>query len=125
MRKTIFTRGDTGETRQVEIRALKRKEIRSLKDCGYNYLGCVPSLETAEEAIDKALGMVLSQNDLDFLDECDNQEAQRCWKELLKETYGSRDEEKNSSATTSGTPTADESTIATSAEDTKSNHQSA
>lgn len=105
MRHVTFTRADTGETRMIAIRALKRKEIRGLKNVGYNYVGCVPTVETLEETVDRALGLVLSENDLEFLDECDNKESQRCWNELLKETYGSKDEEKNSSATTSGTPT--------------------
>lgn len=125
MRKETFTRADTGDKRQIEIRALKRKEIRELKDCGYNYLGCVPTVDTAEEAIDRALGLVLSENDLEFLDECDNQEAQRCWKELLKETYGSKEEEKNLSATTSGTPIQSGLNTAKNVADTKNNPQPA
>lgn len=125
MRKITFTRDDTKETRVIEIRALKRREIRDLKDCGYNYIGCVPKVETAEETIDRALQTVLSRNDLEFLDECDNKEAQRCWQELLKETYGSRDEEKNLSATTSGTPTESVSNTASNAKGTKNSHPSA
>ena len=119
MRTETFTRSDTGEKRKINIRALKRKEIRSLKNVGYNYVGCVPTIETLEETIDRALDLALSENDLEFLDECDNQEAQRCWNELLKETYGSKDEEKNSSATTSGIPTPSESNTAKNVQDTK------
>ena len=125
MRTETFTRSDTGEKRKINIRALKRKEIRSLKNVGYNYVGCVPTIETLEETIDRALDLALSENDLEFLDECDNQEAQRCWNELLKETYGSKDEEKNSSATTSGIPTPSESNTAENVQDTKSSPQPA
>lgn len=105
MRHVDFTRSDTGKTRVVEIRALKRREIRDLKDVGYNCTGCLPQLETADDTVDRGLQTVLSRDDLDFLEECDNQETIRCWQELLKETYGSRDEEKNLSATSGGIPT--------------------
>lgn len=125
MRKVTFTRADTGETRQIKIRSLKRKEIRELKDCGYNYIGCVPTIETLEATVDRALNTVLSQEDLEFLDECENKESQRCWNELLKETYGDKEEEKNLSATTSGTPTESGLNTATPAMDSKSSPQPA
>lgn len=112
MREKTFTREDTGEKRLIKIRALKRKEIRDLYDCGYDYAKCIPALEKAHEAVDRGLNAVLTKEDLSFLDECENHEQIRCWTELLKETYGSEDEEKNLSATTGGTLTSEESSIA-------------
>jgi hypothetical protein len=105
MRKITVTREDTNESRDIKIRPLKRKEIRALTNCGYNYLGCVPAMETAQEAVDQALNMVMSEDDLAFIDECPTSATQDLWRAVLKETYGSKDEEKNSSATTSGTLT--------------------
>lgn len=121
MRVKTFTRDDTGETREIKIRALKRKEIRDLSDYGYDYAKCIPGLDVAHDAVDKSLSMVLTDEDLCFLDECDNREQIRCWQELLKETYGSEDEEKNLSATTGGTLTSPESSIAGAAVATKNN----
>jgi len=95
MRTVTVKNHDTKEERQIHLRPLKRKEIRSLKDCGYTYLGCVPSLETAYDTVDKALDLVLSDDALAFLDECSNSEAKLVWEGILKETYGDREEEKN------------------------------
>jgi hypothetical protein len=54
------------------------------------------------------LEMVLTDDEQLFLDECENDQAMKCWRALLKETYGSKDEEKNLSATGSGTTTESE-----------------
>jgi hypothetical protein len=102
-RQITITRSDTGESRTLNIRALKRKEIKTLSGLGYSYIGCVPKMETAGEAVDKALEAVLDEQTLAFLDECDNSAVKDTWRAVLKETYGDKDEEKNLSATTSGT----------------------
>lgn len=120
MREKTFTRDDTGEKRLIKIRALKRKEIKGLSDCGYDYAKCIPTLENSHEAVDRGLNTVLTKEDLAFLDECENPEQIRCWTELLKETYGSEDEEKNLSATTNGTQTSNGSSIAGTVVATKS-----
>ncbi len=105
MRTVTVKRNDTGEECEIEIRSLKRKEIKALKDLGYNYLGCVPKYDTAEDSVDKALEFVLSEDEQKFLDECENSETVKVWKELLKETYGDKGEEKNSKTTTDTTQT--------------------
>lgn len=95
MRKVTVKQSDTGKERDINICSLKRKEIKELSDYGYTYLGCVPTLETAQDTVDKGLGYVLSEEDQAFLDECDNSEFKRLWNELLKETYGDPKAEKN------------------------------
>jgi hypothetical protein len=107
--RTITVKNDeTGKSKKIKIRALKRKEIRALGHCGYSALGCNPQIETAKDCVDMALEMVLTDDEQLFLDECENDQAVKCWRALLKETYGSKDEEKNLSATGSGTTTESE-----------------
>jgi hypothetical protein len=108
MRTITVKNNETGKSKKIKIRSLKRKEIRALTHCGYNYLGCVPAMETAQDSVDLALEMVMSEEDLAFIDECPAAATQDLWRAVLKETYGSKDEEKNSSATGSGTTTESE-----------------
>lgn len=119
MRTVEIERSDTGEKRTIKVFALKRKQIRALSDRGFTPLGFFPPGDNEREivqamvaATEDALETVLSDDDLAFLDECDNLAAKKVWDALYKETYGDKDEEKNSSATTSGTPTAEGSNTA-------------
>ncbi len=89
--------------RKITVRPLTRGEIKKLKDCGYTYFGCMPSFDQANDALDKAFKIQLSKEDLVFLDTCTNKDARKVWEEILKETYGAKDEEKNSESTSSGT----------------------
>ena len=89
----------------IAIRSLTRQEIKDMKDLGYSYLGCSPTLGTANQVVDAALEKVLSKADMDHLDSMPNQCTLDCWKEILKETYGAPDEEKNSPGTSDGTQT--------------------
>ena len=108
MRTTTIKRNDTNETLDISLRPLKRREIRELAPFGYTYLGCSPKFETAQDAVDKSLEMVLTKKEQKFLDECDARTIKDVWSELLKETYGDRDEEKNLLNTTAGTLTESE-----------------
>lgn len=105
MRNITITRSDTGDTRKADIRPLKKKEIKKLKDHGYSILGCLPTYAQSDDAVEKGLALVLDKDCLDFLEDCDPKEIKRVWTEMLKETYGDKDEEKNSGNTTDGTLT--------------------
>jgi len=100
MRKFKITKPDGKKSRLVSIRSLTRKEIKSFKKYGYTILACRPIYETADDAIEKALELVLSKEDLKFLDDCDLKMVQEIWAELLKETYGDPKELKNSKTIT-------------------------
>jgi len=89
----------------IEIRALTRGEIKLLKDHGYTYVNCPVTIETANETQEKCLEKVLSDDDLAFLDTCSNVDVTKVWMEILKETYGAPDEEKNLQSTSDGTQT--------------------
>lgn len=91
--------------RDIEIRGLTRKEVRDLEPYGFSCLACVPVYETADQAMEKVFDLVLSREDRAFLDDCPNSDSITVWKEILKETYGSRTEEKNLSSTSAGTAT--------------------
>ena len=105
MRKVTIERSDTKETLDIQMRPLKKKEIKKLKDYGYSILGCMPTYAQSDDAVDKGLELVLDKDAMDFLDDCDPKEIKRVWSEMLKETYGDKDEVKNSKTTTAGTPT--------------------
>ncbi len=99
------TRADGGEVRSINLRPLSRKEIRGMKDIGYTFFGWQGRVEDVDEALDTAFAKVLTEDDRAFLEECGNKESYRIWQELLKETYGDRTEEKNSSTTSAGDTT--------------------
>jgi len=105
MRKVTIKQTNPPKKRQVSLRPLKRGEIKKLAKFGYTYLGCHPKLDTAQDAVDKALDMVLTPDDQKFLDECDNKQVKDLWSELLKETYGDPEEAKNLKTTTDGMST--------------------
>lgn len=81
--------------RSIEVRPLTRGEIKQLTQCGYTCMGCVPTLETADDSQNKAMELVLPPEDIEFLDSRPNRDATTVWKEILKETYGDPEEEKN------------------------------
>jgi len=105
MRDVTITRSDTGLTCKAVVRPLKKKEIKELKSYGYSILGCMPTYAQCDDAVDKGLELVLDKEALEFMEECDAKETKRVWSEMLKETYGDKDEEKNSGNTTDGTTT--------------------
>ena len=105
MRDVTITRSDNGKTHKTVIRKKKKKEIKKLKSCGYSILGCMPTYAQSDDAVDKGLAQVFNKETLAFIEECDAKETKRVWSELLKETYGEKEEEKNSGNTTDGTTT--------------------
>lgn len=92
----------TIEEIKKRVRPLTRGEIKSLKEFGYTYFGCLPTMEQANDALDKAFNIQLSGEDQAFLDTCTNKDARSVWEEILKETYGAKDEEKNFQSTSDG-----------------------
>ena len=90
---------------KFDIRALTRGEIKKLKEYGYSYFGCVPSMDNAIDAQDKCLETQLDKEQMMLLDDCSAKSGTKIWTEILKETYGAADEEKNSQSTSSGTRT--------------------
>ena len=87
---------------EIEIRGLKRKEIKSLGKHGYYRSRFVPLVgddvppEAMDEAVDAVLDKVLTKDDMKALDECEPRWTNEVWLGVIKETYGAPDEEKNS-----------------------------
>ncbi len=79
----------------VQIRPLTRKEIRELKEYGFNFLGCLPKYESAIEAQDKLFELMLTDTEIKYLEKSPLPDSTKVWKEILNETYGSPGEEKN------------------------------
>lgn len=85
--------------RSFEIHPLTRGQIKELKDFGFSYFACRPTLDQANEAMDAAFDIVLSDEDKSFLDDLPVKDSFSIWKAILAETYGGGDDEKNSKAT--------------------------
>jgi hypothetical protein len=87
---------------EIEVRGLKRREIKPLKKYGYHRSRFVPVLndggdiDVMDEAVDAVLDKVLSKDDLNVLDDCEPRWTNEVWLAVIKETYGAPDEEKNS-----------------------------
>lgn len=91
--------------RTIQVRGLTRYEVKCLKDCGYSFFQCIPKKETAEEAVEKALELVLDPETVEWLETRTMKENLEVWTAILKETYGSGEEEKNSKSTSNGSAT--------------------
>ena len=55
--------------RSFEIHPLTRGQIKELKDYGFSYFACRPTLDQANDAMDAAFDIVLSDDDKVFLDD--------------------------------------------------------
>jgi hypothetical protein len=112
-----------GLDKPVKIRSIRRSEqVGGLDQYGYHLLFYSPSSgvlgeeidrEKAEKGMDLVLAAVLGPQVVQEVDEAGGSAALRkVWLEIIRETYGSKDEEKNSLPagnsipTPSGSPTA-------------------
>ncbi len=81
----------------LEIRGLKRKELKKLRKYGYKNTSFSPAEDVdLDEAIDKILELVLTKTELDLLDDAEPRHANEAWLAIIKETYGDPAAEKNS-----------------------------
>jgi len=101
--------------REFDIQSLTRGQIRELKDHGFSYFICKPTLDQAHDAMDAAFDLVLSEQDQAFLDTRPIKDSFAVWKALLAETYGGGNDEGNSKGTSAGGSTNSESNTATAA----------
>jgi len=105
MREITLPGGNT-----IQVRGLKRKEMREFKKYGYHISRYRPpeDLDLADEGMEKVLERMLKAEDLALLDELENRHTSAVWFAIIKETYGAPDEEKNSLASGSGEQTKSE-----------------
>lgn len=103
----------TMKGKKVFMRSLTRGEIKQLKKYGYTIFGCVPDFDQSSDAMDECFKLVLSEDQIAYLDSVPNKKVIDVWKEILAETYGSQDEEKNLSGVSDGTQAKKESSIVT------------
>ena len=76
-----------------EVRGLKRKEVKSLKKDGVNLMDL--DINQADDVMDRVFDLVLTKDQIAVIDEMENKHALSLWVGILKETFGSGDEEKN------------------------------
>ena len=92
--------------RAFEVRGLTRGEIKNLRKDGINLLNL--SVDDADAAIDLVFDMVFDQETLQIIDALEYRVSMKLWQEVLIETYGSPDEEKNLLRSGGGTQTGTE-----------------
>ena len=87
----------------LSVRGLKRKEIKKLKKDGIN-LGDL-KLEQIDDVLDTIFPMVFSKKDVELIEDAAYKESVKVWTAILEETFGSKDEEKNSPKSGAGSQT--------------------
>lgn len=108
MRKVILSDGS-----RFDVRPLTRGEIRTGKNLGLKYLGVKIDPDNFDDVLDYCLGCLFSDENIDNMPNLDQQAIFRA---VIAETWGSRDEEKNSDPSGSGSQTANGSSTAGTAE---------
>jgi hypothetical protein len=93
----------TDSGRQFNVRGLTRGEVKTLAAEGI-YLTKIDA-DNAELALDRVLEIVLTEHEMHELDDLVYSISLAVWTAALAETYGSRDEEKNSPPSGAGTQT--------------------
>ncbi|MCF8094472.1 MAG: hypothetical protein K9J79_03835 [Desulfobacteraceae bacterium] len=84
----------TAGGREIQVRGLKRKEVKWLRtEHGINLSGL--RVSQADEAADKVFEIILAPEDIEYLNEQCNSESVRVFNEIMKATYGSGEEAKN------------------------------
>ncbi len=96
--------------RVFELNPLKRGFVRKMRNDGMP-LDLLP-YETSEEAMDLVLAEALTEDEFAATDEMKNPDCIKLFRGILRETFSSEEEEKNSSTSLDGSMTpSDESTV--------------
>lgn len=80
---------------KFNFRRLKRGEVRELRKKHGIVLGAL-RVDQVDEAMDMILQKVCDAATFKRIDQLENRDALKIWREVMKETFGSEDEEKNS-----------------------------
>lgn len=105
-----------GLDKPVKVRSIKRNEqVGGLDEYGYHLLFYSPPTkpdgtidrEKTEKGMDMVIDALIGPETAKAIDDTDggSKALHRVWLEIIKETYGDKDEEKNSSPAGNGTPT--------------------
>lgn len=94
MRQVTVSVVGTEETKEIDIRGMTRPEIRSMKKFGVGSMKFDVKLDQFDDVMDTILEMQIPQ---EILDDVPNRDLILLYDAVIAETYGSRDEEKNSS----------------------------
>lgn len=81
----------------IDVRGLTRKEVRAFRNEGVDFNAI--TMARADSVMDQVLEAVLTEEQQGMLDNLENKYAVSAFRACMKETFGSPDEEKNSSAT--------------------------
>lgn len=97
------------EINGVKVRGLTRKELREFKQYGFYFSYYNPpilNMDLVDEGIQKVMDLcVLDQDALNALEEQPHEQTMQVFGGIVKETYGAKDEEKNSPMSGNGSQT--------------------
>jgi len=77
----------------LTVRGLTRKEMRSLKRKGFD-IGKL-QVEQVDDLLDLIFPMIFDKSEVELIDDATYKVGNDIWTDILKETFGSKDEEKN------------------------------
>ncbi|RKY07147.1 MAG: hypothetical protein DRP56_06220 [Planctomycetota bacterium] len=75
------------------IRSLKRKEVKALKNEGFNLYNI--SADQLDDLIDRIFEIVLTEEEIGAAEDLDNRDAVKIFNQIFRETFGSEKQEKN------------------------------
>ena len=84
---------------KIDIRGLTRKEVKKLKKDGVDLLNPNIESKTAEDQVDTVIELILIKDQIKLFDDMEFRYYRHVYQQIMKETFGSVEEEKNSSAT--------------------------
>jgi hypothetical protein len=96
---------------ELPVRPLTRAEVRELREAKLYPV----DPQNLDPCIEKVMQTVLNETERAEIDALPWREGAKYFHEVMRETFGARDEEKNSSTSGAGTPTAGGSPTAASA----------
>jgi len=100
------------EVNGVKVRGLTRKELREFEKYGFYFSYYSPpilDMKLTDEGIDKVMELcVLTPEALEGLEQAPHSKTMEVFGGIVKETYGAKDEEKNSPGSGNGSQTQNE-----------------
>ena len=79
--------------KSISVRSLTRKEVKALKKKGFD-IGNLQR-DQVDDLLDAVFPMLLSKEEIKLIEDSPYKDCTLVWTAIVKETYGSKDEEKN------------------------------
>ena len=84
---------------KIVVRGLTRKEVKKLKKDGFDLMEPSTDRASAEKQVDTVIAMAVPKEQIKLLDDMEFRFYRHTYQSIMKETFGSVEEEKNLPAT--------------------------